>query len=85
MAELKVLYVCFELSHLVSCELALLEKGYDVTTVLGPDGVIARSDYSDCALIVLDDGVGEDREFVERWLKENYPSIPVVAFGRLPR
>jgi hypothetical protein len=79
MTDQKVVYVCFDFSHLVSSELALLEKGYDVTTVLGTDGVMAHSNYADCSWVILGDGAVEDREFVERWLKVNYPSIPVIA------
>ena len=80
MSDQKVLYVCFDLTGLVSSELTLLANGYDVTTVLGADGVIAYSACADCNLVVLGDGGGGDRDFVERWLKDNYPAIPVITF-----
>ena len=83
MAGQKILYVCFDSSRLVSNELALLERGYDVTTVLGTDGAIAHSAYADYSGVILDDGTVQDREFVQRWLKDNYPNIPVIAFSEL--
>jgi len=83
MADLKVLYVCFDCSRLVSSELALLKRGYDVTTVLGSDGVIAHSGYADCCRVILGEGAVEEREFVQQWLRDNYPSLPVIVFGDL--
>jgi hypothetical protein len=78
MAAQKIIYVCFDFSKLVSSELALLEMGYDVTTVLGMDGVLALSLDADYSRVILGDGAVEDREYVEQWLKGNYPDIPVI-------
>ena len=78
MAGQKILYVCFEFSQLVSCELALLEMGYDVTTVLGTDGVLGLSLEVDFSKVLLGDGAVEDRQYAKQWLDGNYPDIPVV-------
>src|ERR1017187_662443 len=78
MAVQKIIYVCFDFSKLVSSELALLEMGYDVTTVLGTDGVLALSLDCDYSKVILGDSAVEDREYVEQWLKGNYPDIPVI-------
>lgn len=83
MAGEKTLYVCFDFSRLVSNELALLVRGYDVTTVLCTDGLIAFSGYADYSRVIVDEGAPGDREFVERWLKDNYPAIPVIVLGDL--
>ena len=80
MAGEKVLYVCFDFSRLLNNELALLERGFDVTTVLGIDGLLARFDYNNYSAVIVDDAAVDDRQFVEQWLKDNYPAIRVIAF-----
>jgi len=84
MAGLKILYVCFDVSQLVSSELSLLEMGYDVTTVLGTDGVLGLSLGVDFSKALLGDGAVEDRQYAKQWLNGNYPDIPVIDMCNLP-
>jgi CheY-like chemotaxis protein len=80
MAAQKILYVCYDPSLLLSRERLLLGSGYDVTTLLGTDGVIASTSLASYDCVVLgDEGTVSDRQTALLWLKSNYPALPVVA------
>lgn len=80
MAGENILYVCCDVSHLLSRELPLLEMGYEVKTVLGADGVMAQTQFADYACVIIDnEGQVEERSRAVSWLKNHHPAIPVIA------
>jgi DNA-binding NarL/FixJ family response regulator len=81
--EERLLYVCYDPTALVSRERLLLSMGYQVCTVLGRDGLMARMevDYFDFALIG-DEGPLAERQAAVSLLKESYPKTPVIALCR---
>lgn len=82
-ADERLLYICYDPTVLLSRERLLMNMGYQVCTVLGGDGLMARMeiDYFDFA-IIGDEGPLAERQAAVRLLKETYPHTPVIALCR---
>ncbi|MGC2108400.1 MAG: hypothetical protein WA655_02720 [Candidatus Korobacteraceae bacterium] len=76
----RILYVCFDPALVLSRERALLSKGYDVSTVLGHDGLMAARELGDFDLILIgDEGSLPERSDSIRQLKEQFFPHPIIA------
>ena len=79
----RILYVCFDPKLLVRRERLLLDQGFEVSTVLGLDGLLAAKHVRDYDLVVLGDegSLGDRHNSVQR-LKESYFPPPILALCR---
>jgi len=83
MAGERILYVCYDPAWLVLRERVLLGEGYQVSTVLGTDGLMALSQVDEFDFVLLgDEGPLPDRQNALLWLKDEFPRAPVIALSR---
>ena len=60
-----------------------MSMGYEVTTVLGQDGLLAVRQIEDFDFVLIgDEGTLHEREAAARWLKEELCPLPIIALCR---
>jgi hypothetical protein len=80
MAGERILFVCFDFASLIPRERLLLARGYQVSTVLGLDGVMGAKDIQDFDFILIgDEGTQLERQRSVFQLKEECPRVPIIV------
>jgi hypothetical protein len=76
----RILYVCFDPALLLSRERVLLTRDYEVSTVLGADGLLALPNVEDFDFILIgDEGPLAQRRKAVRYVRQQEPHAPVIA------
>jgi len=78
----RVLHVCYKPSLLLDQEKLLVERGYEVVTVLGTDGLLAARELNNYDLILLAEGASSgERGVAVRFLTDQISFVPILAVG----
>jgi hypothetical protein len=65
---------------LIRDEQLLMRAGYDVDTVFGKDGMMARESVAEYAFVLIDEACPlEDRKKLTHWLEENLPKLTILS------
>ncbi len=80
MAGERILYVCCDPTVVVSRERLLVAEGFDVHTVLGPDGILAAKQISDFDYVLIgDEGSALERQKAIGRVREGFFPPPIIA------
>lgn len=79
----RVCYVNYNPATLIRDEQLLIHAGYEVDTVFGTDGLMAREAVADNSSVLIDEACpSEDRKKLIRWLAANFPKLDILSAVR---
>jgi hypothetical protein len=80
MAAKRICYVNYNPATLIRDEQLLIRAGYEVNTVFGTDGFVARGPVAEYASVLIDEACpSEDRKKLIRWLAANFLKLDILS------
>jgi hypothetical protein len=80
MAAERILYVCYDPTLLPARERLLMRQGYQVSIVLGVDGLMALNQVDEFDFVLVgDEGPLGERQSALLWLEDGCPHTSVIA------